>query len=73
MKSNRSWRVTRTGITRSDGERRWDYAYQFLLQWAMDLDTDTQSVPAPSQQEVSHGNRSVCPGFDPSPTAGSDD
>jgi hypothetical protein len=73
MKTNRSWRVTRSGIARSDGERRWDYAYQFLLQWAMDSDTDTQSVSAPAQQEESHGNRSVCPGFDASPTTGSDD
>ena len=67
------WQLTRRYEARSDGQRRWDYAYQFLLQWAMDPDTDTQSVPAPSQQEDSHGNRSVCPGFDPSPTAGSND
>ena len=73
MKTNRSWQVTRSLSARSDGERRWDYAYQFLLQWAMEPDTDTQSVSEPSQQEESHGDRSVSSGFDPSPTTGSDD
>jgi hypothetical protein len=73
MKTNHSWQVTRIGIARSDGERRWDYAYQFLLQWAMERDTGTQPVPAPSHKEESHGNRPVCPGFDRSPATGSDD
>ena len=73
MKTNRSWQVTRSMSTRSDAARRWDYAYQFLLQWAMEPDTGTQPVPAPSQKEESHGNRPVCPGFDLSPATGSDD
>ena len=31
MKTKHPWQMTRSGIARSDGERRWDYAYQFLL------------------------------------------
>ena len=30
-----AWQVRRTTRAGTDGERRWDYAYQFLLQWAM--------------------------------------
>jgi len=73
MKTKQSWQVSRSGIARSDAERRWDYAYQFLLQWAMEIDTGTQPVSSAHAQEGTHGNRSVCPGFDPSPTTGSDD
>lgn len=73
MRTIRSWQVTRTGIARSDGERRWEYAYQFLLQWAMEQDTGNQLVPASSHKEESDGNRPVCAGFDLSPATGSDD
>jgi hypothetical protein len=30
-----AWQVRRPTRAGADGERRWDYAYQFLLQWAM--------------------------------------
>jgi hypothetical protein len=73
MKTKHPWQVTRSGIARTDGERRWDYAYQFLLQWAMEPDTGSRPVPSPSQKEQSHGSRPVCPGFDHSPATGSDD
>ena len=73
MKTNHSWQVIHSGIARSDGERRWDYAYQFLLQWAMEPDTDTLSVPASAQKEDSHGNRAVCPRVDQPPAADPDD
>ncbi len=70
MKS--SWQVSRHVIARDDGQRRWDYAYQFLLQWAMDSEARKDSVPL-HPQEDSHGNRSVCPGIDQSAAADSDD
>jgi hypothetical protein len=31
-----SWQVRHITVAQHDGERRWDYAYQFLLQWAME-------------------------------------
>ena len=73
MKTNRSWPVTRSGIARSDAERRWDYAYQFLLHWAMETDTGMQPVPSAHAQEDHHGNRSVCPCLDQPPAADPDD
>ncbi len=33
--------IRRTVSARSDGDRRWDAAYQCLLPWAMEHDTDT--------------------------------
>ena len=73
MKAKHTWQVTRRGIARSDGERRWDYAYQFLLQWAMHSDTGSPPVPSASYKEDTHGNRLVSPGFDLSPATGPDD
>jgi hypothetical protein len=32
----RPWQVRRVMVGQYDGERRWDYAYQLLLQWAME-------------------------------------
>jgi len=73
MKTNRSWQVTRSVSARSDGARRWDYAYQFLLQWAMEIDTGIQPVPSAPAQEDDHGNRTLCPRVDQPPATGLDD
>jgi hypothetical protein len=55
---NPGWHVHRTVRAQSDGERRWDSAYQFLLQWAMEHEAGTS--PAPSHpQEAAHGSRSL--------------
>jgi site-specific DNA recombinase len=43
------WKVRRSVAARDDGQRRWDYAYQFLLQWATDSFAGTCSAP-PQQQ-----------------------
>jgi hypothetical protein len=65
------WKVQRTVVARDDGQRRWDYAYQFLLQWAMDAPADTCS--APTQQEEGNERGDLRPGLDPTPTTGPDD
>ena len=63
------WEVHRSTVAQPDGERRWDYAYQFLLQWAMEDDADNGSAPL-QPQEDRYGNRSLHPGLDkPSTTA----
>jgi hypothetical protein len=66
-----AWKVRRTGTARDDGQRRWDYAYQFLVQWATDSSADTHS--APTQQEEGNERGTLRPGLDPTPRAGSDD
>ena len=66
------WQVRRTPVAQHDGERRWDYAYQFLLQWAMEDDADDDSAPLHHQEEP-HGNCSLCPRLDKPSTTASDD
>ena len=66
------WHVHRTVKAQNDGERRWDYAYQFLLQWAMEQTAGNS--PAPSHhQEASHGSRSLHACLDQSSTTAPDD
>jgi len=72
MKTKYPWQLTRSGIARSDGERRWDYAYQFLLHWAMECDTGNSPVPSAHPQEDDHGNCPVCSGLDQPPAADPD-
>jgi hypothetical protein len=66
------WQVCRATVGQHDGERRWDYAYQFLLQWAMEHAAGSSPVPSPPQEE-SHGSRSLRPGFNDSSTTAPDD
>jgi hypothetical protein len=69
---NTPWQIRRRVIARSDGERRWDAAYQFLLQWAMDHHEGTCPVPS-HLQEASHGSSPVCPCLDHPATTNPDD
>jgi hypothetical protein len=59
-----AWQVRRTTRAGTDGERRWDYAYQFLLQWAMADAAGVLPALVHSKKEADHGNRSVCPSLD---------
>jgi uncharacterized protein (UPF0548 family) len=66
------WHVRRSVRVQHDGERRWDYAYQFLLQWAMEHEAGTCSASSPPQEEP-HGSRPVRPRLhDASATAADD-
>ena len=66
------WQVRRATVVQHDGERRWDYAYQFLLQWAMEQTAGNS--PAPSHhQEDSHGSRSIHSCLDASSATAADD
>jgi hypothetical protein len=66
-----SWQVSRTAVARDDGDRRWDYAYQFLLQWAMEQ--QVAPCPAPSHpQEDYHGHCPLCPCVDHPATTAAD-
>jgi hypothetical protein len=70
MKSQ--WRVGRSVAGRSDGQRRWDYAYQSLLRWVMENSAGV--APAPSDlQEDRHGDCFVRSGLDQPPAADTDD
>jgi hypothetical protein len=66
------WQVRRTTVAQHDAERRWDYAYQFLLQWAMEDEADNESAPL-HHQEDHDGNCSLRPSLNQSSTTASDD
>jgi len=59
-----AWHVRRTTRVGTDGERRWDYAYQFLLQWAKANGAGIVPAPGHYKKEGAHGNRAVCPSLD---------
>lgn len=68
----RQWEVSRTLVAQQDGQRRWDYVYQFLLSWMMEGTTGPE--PASShQQEEQNGSCTVCSRFDKSSTTSADD
>jgi hypothetical protein len=66
------WQVRRTTVAQHDGERRWDYAYQFLLQWTMEHTTGNSPVPVHHQEE-SHGSGSLYACLDQSSATTPDD
>jgi hypothetical protein len=67
------WRVRRQTTPYADGQRRWDRAYQLLLQWAT---TSTGLAPADARatgdQEVRDACGRVCPGLDHDPSPSTD-
>ena len=69
MKTN--WQLERNFIVRPDGQRRWDYVYQYLLQWAMESTADQPSASNRPQEEQ-YANRHLCPRLDPEATKQSD-
>ena len=67
------WRIRRELQPKPDGQRRWDQAYQHLLQWAQMTPPETANVPIPCSQphqEVYHENSDLRTRVDP--TAGTD-
>ena len=69
MDSN--WQLSRDFVETSDGQRRWDYVYQYLLQWAMEQTADSPSAPSHPQEEQ-HGNRHLRSCLDSTSTTSTD-
>jgi len=70
----RQWRTRRQTLPQPDGQRRWDRAYQLLLEWTTPCETaSATSDPSPvstvapllSTQEVEHAGGPVCARLDP--------
>jgi hypothetical protein len=55
----KQWQICRAVAECPDGQRHWDYAYQFLLRWMME-----QSIEQPTSQENDHEDCLVCPSID---------
>ena len=67
------WHVCRAVVARGDGERRWDDAYQILLQWAMAHEAGTDPAPSHCKKEYPHERCPLCPRLDHPATAVADD
>ena len=70
----RQWTVQRVLQAESNGEHRWDRAYQQLLAWSKP-EQDHENRPAPHQspaQEENHENRDVCQSVYPAPSTDAD-
>ena len=60
------WTKHRKFTPHPDGEQRWDRAYQYLLQWALETKPalSTNSVDHYElSQEVDHASSSLCAGL----------
>ncbi len=61
----RKWAVRRSLVQRGDGQRRWDIAYQRLLQWTQKVALVTEQGPAPIiTQEVKDESCHLCSSVD---------
>ena len=54
----RTWKVSRSLKPQSDGQRRWDIAYQLLWQWTLEQEAQVQPTVA-DKQEKSNEDRTV--------------
>jgi hypothetical protein len=65
----RKWDVQRTMVKRIDGHRRWDIAYQRLLQWASEVkEVPDGGTPPITTLEVQDESRHLCPCINLTPT-----
>jgi hypothetical protein len=72
----RQWRTRRELVESSDGQRRWDRAYQCLLRWGSQvvLEQPAEAVTGfQPMQEVSNESCRVCASVDPTPDTRPDD
>ena len=65
------WRVRRELKASPDGQRRWDRAYQLLLEWAATGDRPPSSVRREAQ-EGNHESGDLRAGVNPAPGAATD-
>src|SRR5918997_4564405 len=72
------WLTTRRLVPHSDGQRRWDRAYQLLLEWAATGAASGRHPvggPSPSTPvaEAPNEHRDLCESLDPTAGRGADD
>ena len=68
----RQWRIRRQVVATPDGQRRWDRAYQHLLNWT----APAPAPPVPRERqtaEVEHARSGLCAGLDAAAGAAADD
>jgi hypothetical protein len=71
MKKRKQWKVHRSTTQREDGQRRWDEAYQFLLQCMIENREKTLDEKS-QEQEEQNGSCALCSCIKHTATNGSD-
>lgn len=66
------WLTSRTLVPQSDGQRRWDLAYQLLWQWTLERESHLPPISA-FKQEESNEDRPLRPCLNRNPTTETDD
>ena len=69
----RQWQIRRQFQTTADAARRWDQAYQMLLQWSHSTDSPTKPGLSTTLYPLTEGTddtRNLCSRIDGSPEAG---
>ena len=61
------WRACRTFQPHPDAQRRWDRAYQLLLEWTLPPEQATDQLLPHNPTEVAHAHSHVCPCLHPTP------
>ena len=71
---HRQWTVSRRQVGHPAAQRRWDRAYQLLLQAAgtPPSTTGTSAAPQGASEESRHASGRLRSGFDPAPGPGAD-
>jgi hypothetical protein len=67
----RQWQKRRRLVARPDGQRRWDRAFQALLQWSVPEPSPMKVAGVP-KQEVDDESSGVCACLDTAPSADAD-
>jgi hypothetical protein len=62
---HRQWRTNRRFLERADAQRRWDQAYQSLLNWTCCPAQSSVTEGAQTRQEESNEDSRVRPRLDP--------
>ncbi len=74
----RQWRLRRQTHACPDGQRRWNQAYQLLLEWTISGEPPTPPTAATvspledADQEANHAHCDVCPCLDPATSPAAD-
>jgi len=68
----RQWQKRRRLVAQPDGQRRWDRAFQALLQWSAPEPSRLRAPDLDRQEEIDDESSSVCACLDAAPGTDAD-
>jgi hypothetical protein len=73
VRMKRQWKVRRQFQPTTNAERRWDQAYQHLLEWTRPVPDQLASFRPPAEAEVRYEDCDLCASIDQPSDSGSND